>query len=73
MDGYAFEEFLYLWEFFTNFNEYLDIPLIRMDELQAALTYSNYVKSPEEDKLADLFSQDSELKDEENVHGLSWE
>lgn len=38
-----FENLLYLWEFFNNFSDFLNLPNFSLTELQAALnfTYSN--------------------------------
>mmetsp|Transcript_1914 Transcript_1914/g.1301 ORF Transcript_1914/g.1301 Transcript_1914/m.1301 type:complete len:141 (-) Transcript_1914:2530-2952(-) len=40
-----FEQLLYIWEFLNNFSEYLETPNFRLEDLQAALNYSN---KPEE-------------------------
>ena len=39
-DGRAFEDLLQVWEFASNFNEFLDIPPFKLEELYAALRYS---------------------------------
>ena len=35
-----FENLLYLWEFFNNFKDFLDIPKFSLEELQAALKFN---------------------------------
>jgi hypothetical protein len=35
-----FENLLYLWEFFNNFKDFLDIPKFSLEELEAALRFT---------------------------------
>lgn len=35
-----FENLIYLWEFFNNFKDFLEIPNIKLEELQAALSFT---------------------------------
>lgn len=42
-----FENLLYLWEFFNNFKDFLDIPKFSLDELQAALKFDADANDPE--------------------------
>ena len=41
-----FENLLYLWEFFNNFKDFLDIPKFSLEELQAALKFSADASDP---------------------------
>lgn len=40
-----FENLLYIWEFFNNFSDFLDIPIFNLSELQASL---NFVDKPDD-------------------------
>ena len=44
IDAEEFEQLLYIWEFCNNFNEFLDTPGFKIEELKAALSYT-----PEDD------------------------
>jgi DDT domain len=35
-----FEKLIYIWEFCNNFNDYLDTPTFKLEELKCALSYS---------------------------------
>ena len=35
-----FENLLYLWEFFNNFSDFLNLPTFSLTELQAALSFT---------------------------------
>jgi len=35
-----FEKLIYIWEFCNNFNDYLETPSFKVEELKAALSYS---------------------------------
>mmetsp|Transcript_2210 Transcript_2210/g.2908 ORF Transcript_2210/g.2908 Transcript_2210/m.2908 type:complete len:104 (+) Transcript_2210:1103-1414(+) len=39
IEAEAFERLLYIWEFCNNFNEFLDTPSFKIEELAACLTY----------------------------------
>ena len=34
-----FENLIYLWEFFNNFNDFLNLPSFSLSELQAAMNF----------------------------------
>ena len=37
-----FENLLYIWEFFNNFSDFLEIPAFDLSELQASLQFQDY-------------------------------
>lgn len=39
IEGDKFENLFYIWEFFNNFNDYLEINNFKLEELQAALNF----------------------------------
>ena len=39
MSAEDFERILYIWEFCNNFNEFLDTPSFKLEELEACLHY----------------------------------
>lgn len=60
VDSDSFERLLYIWEFCNNFNEFLQTPLFKVEELQACLAYE-----PSEDPRCSMsLSQQEE--------GLDW-
>lgn len=61
-----FENLLYLWEFFNNFKDFLDIPKFSLEELQAALKFSADAREP--DKLEACFD-----RAECEVEPFTWE
>jgi hypothetical protein len=40
VDGQDFEKLLYIWEFFNNFSDFLEIQNFKLEELQAAISFS---------------------------------
>jgi hypothetical protein len=36
-----FEKLIYIWEFCNNFNDYMDTPTFKLEELKCALSYSD--------------------------------
>jgi hypothetical protein len=41
IEAEEFENLMYIWEFFNNFSDYLNIPTFSMVELQAALSFTH--------------------------------
>lgn len=39
MKAEEFERILYIWEFCNNFNEFLDTPAFKLEELESCLNY----------------------------------
>lgn len=39
MGAEEFERILYIWEFCNNFNEFLDTPTFKLEELESCLNY----------------------------------
>jgi len=39
VEGEVFEKLLYIWEFFNNFNDYLECSNFKLEELLAALSF----------------------------------
>lgn len=57
IEAEEFEQLLYIWEFANNFNEFLDTPGFRIEELRAALSYT-----PEDDPRTELsLAEEQEL------------
>jgi len=54
-----FENLLYIWEFFNNFSDFLEIPAFDLVELQASL---NFTEKPE--KIIDHFEEDIDSSQE---------
>lgn len=40
VDADEFEKLIYIWEFCNNFNDYLDTPSFKLEDLKCALSYS---------------------------------
>lgn len=40
MPAEEFEQLIYIWEFCNNFSDFLDTPTFKLEELKAALTYT---------------------------------
>lgn len=57
----TFENLLYIWEFFNNFSDFLEIPVFNLQELQASL---NFCESPE--VVCTAFSQEIDSSQEIN-------
>jgi hypothetical protein len=45
-----FDQLLFIWEFCTNFSEYLDVPFFKIEELRLALTYEESGEPIEEEE-----------------------
>ena len=59
VEAEEFENLLYIWEFFNNFSDFLNLPTFSLTELQAALNFSL-----EEDQVHTAFEQDIESSQE---------
>lgn len=61
-----FENLVYIWEFFNNFKDFLDIPKFSLEELQAALKFNVDANDP--DKLEACF-----IRGESEDDPFTWE
>lgn len=60
IEGSQFENLMYVWEFFNNFNDFLKCKEFKIEELQAALSFTQK-------------SDEIKLYDYENEDELFWE
>lgn len=65
-----FEDLLYIWEFFNNFSDFLEIPMFNLEELQASLSFVSQTDRVRDSFIKDIGSQE-EITDDP-LQGFNW-